>query len=191
MHTCPHTTHTHTYIHTTTPAALKTHPHHWNEFFLHTSCWQKSSVFKVVLKQVREEACLMLWRSSVSDCRTLLRQRMLASWLCFDRRDLKETGVREGTKSSGTNKNVKNVSKVLRTCASKRREKDGREFIAGFDGLEASEAPAEVGKRGQVLTTWRLPGLHCSGFSEVSGEDTLGRQLEESCSNPALSSDVR
>ena len=51
------------------------------------------------------------------------------------------------------------------------------------DGLEASEVHADVGKHGQVLMTWRLPGLRCFGFSEVSWEDTLGIQLEESCSN--------
>ena len=190
MHTCTHvhTQHTHTHIHT----HIKNPSPSLEWIFLHTSCWQKSSVFKVVLKQVREEACLMLWRSlfpTAGPC--YAKECWPVDFVLTEGTWNRQVLEKVQTKSSGTNENFKNVSKVLRTCASKRREKDGREFIAGFDGLEASEAPAEVGKRGQVLTTWRLPGLHCSGFSEVSGEDTLGRQLEESCSNPALSSDVR
>ena len=67
----------------------------------------------------------------------------------MDRRDLKQTIVRGGTKLSGRNINLENVSKVLRTGVSDKRRTDGREFVVDFLMdyyylLEASEVHAKV-----------------------------------------------
>ena len=42
---------------------------------------------------------------------------------------MKQTIVRGGTKLSGRNINLENVSKVLRTGVSDKRRTDGREFV--------------------------------------------------------------
>ena len=124
----------------------------------------------------------------VPDCWALVCKSTLASWLCDDKRDLKQTSVRGGVKLSGKNTNLENVGNVSKTGASDRRKTDGREFCSWFvDGLEASERHAEVGKHAPVLMIWRLPGLRCFGFFfPVSLEGTSGTQLEKSCSNQAL-----
>ena len=62
----------------------------------------------------------MLCGSLFPDCRALAYKSALASGLCIDRRDLKQTSVRGETKLSERNTNLENVGEVLRTSASDR-----------------------------------------------------------------------
>ena len=58
--------------------------------------------------------------------------------------------------------------------------------ILFVDGLETSEVHAEVGKCGQVWWPEDYPSRVVLDFSYVSWGDTLGIQLEEGCSDQAL-----
>ena len=68
-------------------------------------------------------------RGFVSDDRALVYKSTFTIWLCTDRRDLKQTSVRVGTKLLGRNINLENVGRVLKIGASDRRKTDGREFM--------------------------------------------------------------
>ena len=68
-------------------------------------------------------------RGFVSDDRALVCKSTFTIWLCTDRRDLKQTSVRVGTKLLGRNINLENVGRVLKIGASDRRKTDGREFV--------------------------------------------------------------
>ena len=69
-------------------------------------------------------------RGSVPDCGSLVYKRTFSTRHFIDRKDLKQTVVRGGTKLTGRNIHFENVGKVLKTGASDRRKTDGREFVA-------------------------------------------------------------
>ena len=65
----------------------------------------------------------------------------------YGRRDLKQTSVRGGAELSGSNTNLEDVSKVLRTQASNRRETD----VCVVDSLTDWKPVGRVRKRRNVL----------------------------------------
>ena len=114
-------------------------------------------------------------REFVTDRRTSVCKSMLGSWVCIDKKNLKQTSVGGGTELLGRNINLENTGKVLRTCASNRRKADGRVSSWFTDGLEASDVHSEAGKHGHVLKTWRRLG--CFGLAEVRWEYTRESKL--------------
>ena len=75
----------------------------------------------------------------------------LASRLCFDRSDLKQS-IRGGTKLSRRNINLEDVSTVLRTQPSNRRETDGGMDVV--DSVTDWKPMESMQKRGNMVIFW-------------------------------------
>ena len=108
-----------------------------------------------------------------------------ARWLCFDRMDLKQTSNRWETKLLEKNINLEDISKVLRACASNKRETDRGTFVA--DSLTDWKPVERMQKRRNtlvfwwpedylgctVLCFWSFPSEH---FDETAERELLLRQ---------------